>query len=969
MKKFDSLARFLKKIRVPYAAIFIITGLLTTVWFLIRVIPKPTRAGYPCMRVAAPFMSSFVLYLISLATTAFAFKKARSYFGKSKHAIAGVCLAVAIVTAFAVNFIDIKTTLAAAPPTIADESDFPANEPMGTGRGIHPGRVVWAHDKDATDEAFNGGASKFFWEEGVINQSVVSKMLQNTITKLTGETDLADAWDALFKYHNNRKRGTGNGYQAGEVIFIKINQGCTWALTGYPYNPSNPSNVEGWAGAHRGATEATPQVTLELLYQLIEVAGVPQENIYLGDPGKYIYKHNMDAWGAAYPNVNYICEYANGGKFQKSSPTDWPAMNYSDNKIVMPNAEPYTYYEVTDADYLINVANLKLHVVNGISLTAKNHFGTQRQKEDIGAGNLHAGTLQAKAPNNDGPVQRFGWGQYRVLVDIMGNEFMGDNTMLFLVDGLLGGGANETKRPVKYLSDPFNNDWANSIFASQDEVALESVCQDILRAEWDGINIHSSDNSENEDSPWWAGVDDHLHQAADKANWPVELERLNMLTGAVIERVLFAGYLPNIDSDEPIGSLGVHEHWNNPIDRQYSRNLGRSEGIELVMVEASKAPISTSEYTAYKVKEDNLPVIDAVVDAIWNEVEWYAIDQVWLPYNNGDNLENHKKYDGPSDFSGKFKLLWSEDSNLLYMLAEIHDDVFIDGYVSGGDYSHFDVLEVFIDENKSGGPHLFDNVPERASNAFAYHLMVNALAGGATQTEFKAMDLVGTDWWPNDLNWNPDYSDHFEGFAMKRAGEKSIYEFALRVYNDDYKIGTNADLSGTATKHGNENRIVTLTDGKVMGFTVAYCDNDSNDGQRDHFFGSVPVSFADRNESWQNANPFGSLTLSATFIPPAVEDPGSDIGIGDNTIVAKKDKIASIYPNPATGFINLVIDESYKGQVKADLYTVSGALVSTLYKGKASANLQLPLNGLAPGTYICVVTTARGSESIRIAVK
>ena len=31
-----------------------------------------------------------------------------------------------------------------------------------------------------------------------------------------------------------------------------------------------------------------------------------------------------------------------------------------------------------------------------------------------------------------------------------------------------------------------------------------------------------------------------------------------------------------------LGSLGVHEHWNNPIDRQYSRDLGTGEGIELI---------------------------------------------------------------------------------------------------------------------------------------------------------------------------------------------------------------------------------------------------------------------------------------------------------------------------------------------------------------------------------------------------
>jgi hypothetical protein len=37
---------------------------------------------------------------------------------------------------------------------------------------------------------------------------------------------------------------------------------------------------------------------------------------------------------------------------------------------------------------------------------------------------------------------------------------------------------------------------------------------------------------------------------------------------------------------EPLKSLGVHEHWNNDSDRQYSRNLGGKEGIELVKLTA-----------------------------------------------------------------------------------------------------------------------------------------------------------------------------------------------------------------------------------------------------------------------------------------------------------------------------------------------------------------------------------------------
>ncbi len=32
--------------------------------------------------------------------------------------------------------------------------------------------------------------------------------------------------------------------------------------------------------------------------------------------------------------------------------------------------------------------------------------------------------------------------------------------------------------------------------------------------------------------------------------------------------------------------LGVHEHWNNPDDKQYSRDLGTGKGIELVSIPA-----------------------------------------------------------------------------------------------------------------------------------------------------------------------------------------------------------------------------------------------------------------------------------------------------------------------------------------------------------------------------------------------
>ncbi|MBN2104034.1 hypothetical protein JW835_08355, partial [bacterium] len=45
---------------------FIVIGFLSLVWFLIRVIPRPSRAAYPCQKVAAPAASGFLIWLAGL---------------------------------------------------------------------------------------------------------------------------------------------------------------------------------------------------------------------------------------------------------------------------------------------------------------------------------------------------------------------------------------------------------------------------------------------------------------------------------------------------------------------------------------------------------------------------------------------------------------------------------------------------------------------------------------------------------------------------------------------------------------------------------------------------------------------------------------------------------------------------------------------------------------------------------------
>jgi hypothetical protein len=45
---------------------------------------------------------------------------------------------------------------------------------------------------------------------------------------------------------------------------------------------------------------------------------------------------------------------------------------------------------------------------------------------------------------------------------------------------------------------------------------------------------------------------------------------------------------------KPLASLGVHEHWNNATERKYSRNLGKSQGIELVTLPSSKTALTNA---------------------------------------------------------------------------------------------------------------------------------------------------------------------------------------------------------------------------------------------------------------------------------------------------------------------------------------------------------------------------------------
>ncbi len=83
---------FIKKSIVP------IMGLIALIWFLVRVIPKPSRAFYPCQRAAFPLASAFVIWIITFAVSFLSFKKARKLFTETKYFAAVAFFGIALVT-------------------------------------------------------------------------------------------------------------------------------------------------------------------------------------------------------------------------------------------------------------------------------------------------------------------------------------------------------------------------------------------------------------------------------------------------------------------------------------------------------------------------------------------------------------------------------------------------------------------------------------------------------------------------------------------------------------------------------------------------------------------------------------------------------------------------------------------------------------------------------------------------------
>lgn len=402
---------------------------------------------------------------------------------------------------------------------------YPKHKPYGKGIGAKPGRVVFYYNPKSVK--WNGKG--YWWKPGNFDEKTILKMVRGSIAALGGAKKAAKGWEKLFTAHNKGRDGQAGGYQKGQKIAIKAN--------------INGSGVFDDDSSGQTKMSYTNPVLLKcLLLSLVRDAGAEPSDITVYDVSRIFpdYMADMCTQGEL-KGISFV------GRKEGKADKDWP-INWS---YQFQGAVNYLPTCVTEATYLINLANLKGHSY-GITLCGKNHFGSflngNEMRPPEGA-NLHQFLTMDEM------------GVYSPLVDLMANKELGGKTVLYLLDAFLcapSEGDGITGENAKWKQSPFNGTYTASLLVSQDPVAIDSVGADFLMNE----PSVTGNNDSLKDNPT---VENYLHEAGLVQNPP-------------------SGTSYQDGTGKQSGNLGVHEHWADPASKKYSRNLGKKEGIELVQL-------------------------------------------------------------------------------------------------------------------------------------------------------------------------------------------------------------------------------------------------------------------------------------------------------------------------------------------------------------------------------------------------
>lgn len=333
-------------------------------------------------------------------------------------------------------------------------------------------------------------------------------------------------------------------------------------------------------------------------------------------------------------------------------------------------------------------------------------------------------------------------------------------------------------------------------------------------------------------------------------------------------------------------------------------------------------------------KAESIPVIDGVGnEKTWANAPWAYINQ---PYD-GQELPDS------TDFYGRYKVTWSESR--LYVLMEVTDDKLMDDRANPtSNYWDDDCTEFFIDEDNTPEGH---ECREQAYNAFAYHIAAVPRDAynykNGAKMSFDSPDGInhvidlGTDCNTNNAM---NFDDHVN-VKVKQNGNIYTWELEFKIFDKNYD------------ENSSENTPVNLTANKVIGFAIAYCDDD--DGERDNMIGNIPDhnDYSGPHPFYRFTNEYGTLTLV------------------DQTTSSKKIKQNSrstnlFCPNPVKNTLNFKMPINDGSKASVNVYSFSGHLL--LHEDLSQKRQSVNIAQLPSGTYVVEMSYA-GSSYNQVMIK
>jgi uncharacterized protein (DUF362 family) len=312
-----------------------IIGFAALIWFLIRVIPKPSRASYPCQRASFPIASAFVVWVVGILISNTFFKKAKIAFinGYKSWAVLFTFMAMFVFT-FSMLVLTIKDSVYGAvdKATISRAGKLLyAREMTNVESIIEPKATVGIVKSD------RGTAAEITFDD-------INIMIRNAVA-------LAGGFDTLI--------------HEGDLVVIKPNVIAARAY-GDSYSNSFPQNANGIATDYR---------VIQVVVNMVREKNSSGKIIMIEGSGYGLTRTNMNAIG--YGNItgldSIICTDENIINWYDTTSVNLQKVALPNGKNLYSTANKYylnkIYYH---ANVLISLPCLKSHWLTGITGSIKN---------------------------------------------------------------------------------------------------------------------------------------------------------------------------------------------------------------------------------------------------------------------------------------------------------------------------------------------------------------------------------------------------------------------------------------------------------------------------------------------------------------------------------------------------------------------------------------------------------------------